>query len=49
LAKAFKNLIRPLLGRPDADLRVWRDAFCEALGLNGQVMVDLAPELKLIV
>jgi PAS domain S-box-containing protein len=49
LAKAFKNLVRPLLGRPDAELGVWRDAFGEALGLNGQVMVDLVPELKLIV
>ena len=49
LAKAFKNLIRPLLGRPDAELRVWRDDLGEALGPNGRVMVDLVPELKLIV
>jgi PAS domain S-box-containing protein len=49
LAKAFQDLIRPLLGKPDAELRVWRDAFGEALGLNGQIMIDLVPELKLII
>jgi len=49
LAKAFQNLIRPLLGRTETELRVWRDAFGEALGPNGQIMVDLVPELKLII
>jgi len=30
-------------------LEIWRDAFCEALGPNGMLMVDLVPELRLII
>jgi AAA ATPase domain/Protein kinase domain len=49
LAQAFQGLIRPLLGKGDAELRNWCDALREALGPNGLLMVDLVPELKLIV
>jgi PAS domain S-box-containing protein len=48
LAQAFQGLIRPLLGRSDTELRRWGDAFREALGPNGQLIVDLIPELALI-
>src|SRR5215471_1189909 len=34
LAQAFQNLIRPLLSKSEAELRIWRDAFHEALGPN---------------
>jgi serine/threonine protein kinase len=49
LAQAFQGLIRPLLGKSDAELAGWRDTFQEALGPNGQLMIDLVPELKLII
>ncbi len=49
LAQAFQGLIRPLLGQSDAELGQWRDALREALGPNGQLMVDLVPDLKLII
>jgi len=49
LAQAFQGLIRPLLGKSDADLGPWRDALRGALGPNGQLMVELVPELKLII
>jgi serine/threonine protein kinase len=49
LGQAFQSLVRPLLGQSDAELGSWRDAFAEALGPNGRLMVDLVPELKLIV
>jgi len=48
LAQAFQGLIRPLLARSDAELSQWRDVFREALGPNGQLIVDLVPELALI-
>jgi PAS domain S-box-containing protein len=48
LAKAFQGLIRPLLGKSDAELSRWRDAVREALHPNGQLIVDLVPELALI-
>jgi predicted ATPase len=34
-------------GRQD-ELSQWRDAFGETLGPNGQLIVDLVPELALI-
>jgi PAS domain S-box-containing protein len=49
LAQAFQILIRDLLGKSDAELAPWRDALSEALGLNGQLVIDVVPELKLII
>ena len=49
LAQAFQSLVRPLLGKNEAELRRWRDALLEALGPNGLLIVDLVPELKLII
>jgi PAS domain S-box-containing protein len=49
LAQAFQSLIRPLLGKSDPELAGWREAFREALGPNGRLIVDLVPELKHIV
>ena len=49
LAQAFQSLIRPLLGKSDAELAGWRDALREALGPNGRLMIDLVPELKLLI
>src|SRR6201987_5570450 len=48
LAQAFQSLIRPLLSKSETELRNWRDALQEALGANGQLIVDLVPELKFI-
>ncbi|NLS08414.1 AAA family ATPase, partial [Rhizobium sp. P32RR-XVIII] len=49
LAQAFQGLIRPLLVKSDAELSHWRAALLEALGPNGQLMVNLVPELALII
>ena len=49
LAHAFQSLVRPLLGKSDGELSGWRDSLLEALGPNGQLMVDFVPELELVV
>jgi PAS domain S-box-containing protein len=49
LAQAFQSLVRPLLSKSQAELQYWRDALQEALGPNGLLIVDLVPELKLII
>src|SRR6202022_1002090 len=49
LAQAFQSLVRPLLGQSKAELGRWRDALREALGQNGQLMVNLVPELELVI
>jgi PAS domain S-box-containing protein len=49
LAQAFQSLLRPLLSKSEADLSKWRDALRAALHPNGQLIVDLVPELELII
>jgi len=49
LAQGFQSLVRYLLGKSDAELSGWRDALAEALGPNGRLMIDLVPELKVII
>ena len=49
LAQALQSLLRPLLKKSEAELGKWRDALREALDPNGQLMVDLVPELELII
>ena len=49
LVEAFQSLVRPLLGKSNAELAVWRDALLEALVPNARLMTDLIPELKLII
>ncbi|WP_407175452.1 AAA family ATPase [Bradyrhizobium sp. STM 3562] len=49
LVQAFQSVVRPLLGKSDAELAIWRRALLEALGPNARLMVDLIPELKLII
>ncbi|HXJ44098.1 MAG TPA: AAA family ATPase, partial [Bryobacteraceae bacterium] len=49
LAQAFQSLLRPLLGKSEAELNKWRDALREALDPCGQLIVDMVPELRLII
>jgi PAS domain S-box-containing protein len=49
LVQAFQSLVRPLLGKSDTELAIWRRAFLEALEPNARLMTDLIPELKLII
>jgi PAS domain S-box-containing protein len=49
LAQAFQSLVRPLLGRSEAELGCWRDALHEALGANAQLITSLTPELELVI
>jgi PAS domain S-box-containing protein len=49
LAQAFQSLLRPLLTKSEPELSKWRDALREALDPNGQLIVDLVPELKFII
>src|SRR5208282_1498700 len=49
VAQVFQSLIRPLLSKPEAELSKWRDDLSQALTPNGSLLVDLVPELKLII
>src|SRR6202008_737958 len=49
LARAFQSLVRPLLSKSEAELGNWRDALRDALGPNGQLVVNLIPEIELVI
>jgi PAS domain S-box-containing protein len=49
LAQAFQGLIRALLAKSEAELAPWRDALRDALDPLGGLLVDLVPELQLII
>ena len=49
LAQAFRSLVRPLLGESEAEVDQWRDSLSEALGPNGQLIINLIPELELVI
>ncbi len=49
LGQAFQGLVRSLLTRSEAELGRWRDALREALDPNAQLIVNLVPELELVI
>ena len=46
---AFSNLIRQLLTETHTQLYQWREKLAAAFGVNGQVIIDVIPEVELIV
>jgi len=49
LAQAFQGLVRQILSKSEAELQSWRRLLHDALGWNGALIVDLIPELELII
>jgi PAS domain S-box-containing protein len=49
LGQAFQSLVRSLLSQSEAELGRWRDSLNEALGPNGQIILNLVPELELVI
>ncbi|HET9645517.1 MAG TPA: response regulator, partial [Burkholderiaceae bacterium] len=49
LAHAFQAPLRGILSQSEEQLLAWRNAFKEALGTGGQLLINLLPELELIV
>ena len=46
---AFKGLVRQLLTESDEQLNQWREKLLTAFGSNGQIIIDVIPEVELIV
>ena len=49
LAQAIQMLLHQILVKSEAEVVRWRGAFLEALGPNGQLIVNLVPELEFII
>ena len=47
--QAFRDLMEQLLGESDIQLQRWRKKILAALGDNGQVIIDVIPELESII
>ncbi|WP_019589532.1 MULTISPECIES: diguanylate cyclase [unclassified Thioalkalivibrio] len=49
MAAAFRTLVQQLLAEPEARLARWKQRLNEALSPNAQLVLDLVPELELII
>jgi predicted ATPase/signal transduction histidine kinase/CheY-like chemotaxis protein len=49
LAQAFKTLVRQILSAGEDELESWRSALQKAIGVNGQLIVNLIPELEFVI
>ena len=49
LAQAFRTLVNQILSLSEAAVTQWRNLILEALGSYGQIMVNLIPELELVI
>jgi PAS domain S-box-containing protein len=47
--QAFQNLIGQLLSESTTSVQRWKTKISEALGENGQVIIDVIPELELLI
>ena len=47
--QAFRDLMGQLLSESDAQLSSWKNNFLQALGENGQVIIEVIPELEQII
>ncbi|MEG4270813.1 MULTISPECIES: AAA family ATPase [unclassified Microcoleus] len=47
--QAFRDLIGQLLSESDAGLQIWKTKILTAVGDSGQVLIDVIPELELII
>ena len=49
IIRAFRELVGQLLTESEAQLKQWQDKLQAALGVNGQVIIDVIPEVELII
>ncbi len=48
IVSALRELLRRVLGEPEESLQRWRAVLGEAVGGNGQLIVDMLPELEVL-
>ncbi len=49
IVDAFRNLIQQFLTESEAQLAAWREKFLKAFGPNGRIIIDVIPEIELII
>ncbi len=48
-AQALQGLVLQLLGKEEDELAVWRENLLETVGRNGELMINLIPELEAVI
>src|SRR5258708_4341708 len=49
LGQAFRSVVLRILSQSDTELARWRTLLQEAVGVNGQLIVNLIPEVELVI
>lgn len=49
LIQAFQELVCQLLGDSEKQIAIWREKLLSALGNNGKIIIDVIPEIELII
>jgi predicted ATPase len=49
IASALQKLVQHLLGEPEEQVQQWRSRLLNALGSNGQLIIDVIPEVELMI
>ncbi|MEP1077750.1 PAS domain S-box protein [Leptolyngbya sp. PL-A3] len=49
IVDALQKLVQQLLGEPNEQVEVWRSRLLTALGSNGQIIIDVIPEVEFII
>ena len=49
LIQAFQDLVQQILTESETQIQNWRQQLLEALGVNGQVIINVIPEVALII
>jgi len=49
VVKAFKSLVKQLLTESETQLTTWKEKLLAAFGDNGQIIIDVIPDVELIV
>ncbi|HEY9704753.1 MAG TPA: serine/threonine-protein kinase PknK, partial [Allocoleopsis sp.] len=49
IISAFEQLVKQILTESDVKLQIWKEKLLTALGVNAQVIIDVIPEIELII
>ncbi|MCC5653205.1 AAA family ATPase [Nostoc sp. XA013] len=49
IVDALQKLVQQLLGEPDEQVQQWQSRLLTALGSNGEIIIDVIPEVELII
>ncbi|MEA5536950.1 AAA family ATPase [Crocosphaera sp. XPORK-15E] len=49
ITQAFQDLVKQLLSEPEIQLKTYKDKILETLGNNGQIIIEVIPELEKII